>query len=97
MNKPTIAVLPKKIVIYIRNGESLFNNFSVETSWNNWIDLISCKMLLYDYSNMNDFSFMKSWHLPLTHWGQAPHICVGNLTIIDSDNGLSPARHKAII
>ena len=25
------------------------------------------------------------------------HICVGNLTIISSDNGLSPGRHQAII
>ena len=25
------------------------------------------------------------------------HICVGNLTIIGSDNGLSPARLQAII
>ena len=25
------------------------------------------------------------------------HICVGNLTIIGSDNGLSPGRRKAII
>ena len=25
------------------------------------------------------------------------HICVGNLTIIGSDNGLSPGRHQAII
>ena len=25
------------------------------------------------------------------------HICVGNLTIIGSDNGLSPERHQAII
>ena len=25
------------------------------------------------------------------------HICVGNLTIIGSDNGLSPDRHQAII
>ena len=25
------------------------------------------------------------------------HVCVGNLTIIGSDNGLSPGRHKAII
>ena len=25
------------------------------------------------------------------------HICVGNLTIIDSDNGLSPGRRQAII
>ena len=26
-----------------------------------------------------------------------PHICVGNLTIIGSDNGLSPGRRQAII
>ena len=33
----------------------------------------------------------------LTHWGRVTHICVGNLTIIASDNGLSPSRRQAII
>ena len=33
----------------------------------------------------------------LTHWGRVTHICVGNLTIISSDNGLSPGRRQAII
>ena len=33
----------------------------------------------------------------LTHWGRVTHICVGNLTNIDSDNGLSPSRRQAII
>ena len=33
----------------------------------------------------------------LTHWGRVTHICVGKLTIIGSDNGLSPDRHQAII
>ena len=33
----------------------------------------------------------------LTHWGRVTHICVGNLTIIGSDNGLSPDRRQAII
>ena len=32
----------------------------------------------------------------LTHWGWVTHICVGNLTIIGSDNGLSPGRRQAI-
>ena len=32
----------------------------------------------------------------LTHWGRVMHICVGNLTIIGSDNGLSPGRRQAI-
>ena len=33
----------------------------------------------------------------LTHWGRVTHICVGKLTIIGSDNGLSPAPRQAII
>ena len=32
-----------------------------------------------------------------THWGRVTHICVGKLTIIASDYGLSPVRHQAII
>ena len=34
---------------------------------------------------------------PLTYWGQVTHICVGNLTIIGSDNGLSPYQCHAIV
>ena len=34
---------------------------------------------------------------PLTHWGRVTHICVSKLTIIASDNGLSPGRRQAII
>ena len=33
----------------------------------------------------------------ITHWGRVTHVCVGNLTIIGSDNGLSPGRRQAII
>ena len=35
--------------------------------------------------------------IALTHWGRVTHICVSNLTIIGSDNGLSPGRRQAII
>ena len=35
------------------------------------------------------FLLLNEW---LTHWGRATHICVGKLTIIGSDNGLSPGR-----
>ena len=30
------------------------------------------------------------------HWGRVTHICGGNLTIIGSDNGLSPGRRQAM-
>ena len=33
----------------------------------------------------------------LTLWGRVTHICVSKLTIIGSDNGLSPRRRQAII
>ena len=33
----------------------------------------------------------------LTHWGRVTHVCVGKLTIIGSDNGLSLGRCQAII
>ena len=33
----------------------------------------------------------------VTHWGRVTHLCVGKLTIIGSDNSLSPGRRQAII
>ena len=33
----------------------------------------------------------------LTHWGRVMHICVAKLTIIGSDNGLSPGWRQATI
>ena len=33
----------------------------------------------------------------LTHWGRVTHTCVGKLTNIDSDDGLSPGRRQDII
>ena len=33
----------------------------------------------------------------LTHWGRVTRICVIKLTIIGSDNGLSPGQRQAII
>ena len=33
----------------------------------------------------------------LIQWGRTTYICISKLTIIGSDNGLSPGRHQAII
>ena len=41
--------------------------------------------------------FENNWPTTVIHWGWVTHICVGNLTIIGSDNGLSPGQHQAII
>ena len=32
-------------------------------------------------------------HWSLTHWGRVTHICVSKLTILGSDNGLSPSHY----
>ena len=42
-------------------------------------------------------NFLSKCLLWLTHWGRVAHICVSNLTIIGSDNGLWPGRRQAII
>ena len=41
--------------------------------------------------------YLKWPYCSSTHWGGVMHICVGNLTIIGSDNGLWPGRCQAII
>ena len=40
-------------------------------------------------------AWSNNWHC--THWGRVTHICVSELTIIGSDNGLSPGRRQDII
>ena len=44
-----------------------------------------------------NFYFGKKYPSCLTHWGRATHMCVGKLTTIGSENGLSPGRRQAII
>ena len=51
-------------------------------------------MIIAGDASDEKFSVLMTW---LTHWGRVTHICVGKLTIIGSDNGLSPGRRQAII
>ena len=66
--------------------------------------------LLYTWIQNGDWqidgTLLFHWHsaqiirwvnLCLTHWGRVTHICVSKLTIIGSDNSLSPGRRQAII
>ena len=48
-------------------------------------------------SYRQDREFIAYKQILLTHWGRVTHICVGNLTIIGSDNDLSPSWRQAII
>ena len=49
------------------------------------------------YVNVNVTQKKRTRHMALTHWGRVTYVCVSNLTIIVSDNGLSPGRRQAII
>ena len=44
----------------------------------------------------HDWCKLSYYWISLTHWGRVTHICVVDLTIIASDNGLLPGRHQAI-
>ena len=50
--------------------------------------------LLYNLTQQ-DLVFV--WSRTLTHQGRVIHICIGNITLIGSDNGLSPGRRQPII
>ena len=52
---------------------------------------------LLEYAGAYAGAFSWYFMVSLTHWGQVTHICVSKLTIIGSDNGLSPGRRQAII
>ena len=60
---------------------------------------LSIKVLENIFDTMSTFcsSFNVLYKNTLTHWGLVTHIWVSKLTIINSDNGLSPGRRQAII
>ena len=52
------------------------------------------------FISLRCFSFNKNLYeyvLQLTRWGRMTHMCVSDLTMINSDSGLSPGRCQAII
>ena len=61
------------------------------------------KGLYFTYNFIESYFKWHRWQLVtsgsgnISHWGRVTHICVGELTIIVSDNGLSPGRRQAII
>ena len=61
-------------------------------SWEN-------KLLLFQASPLKSLPVapVRLSNSTVTHWGRVTHICVGKLTIIGSDNGLSPGRRQPII
>ena len=62
------------------------------------VRVLCVKMYLYNtYSWHQIVLYISAFTDGLTHWGRVTHICVGKLSIIGPDNGLSPGRRQAII
>ena len=70
--------------------------WTVTSSWTHWLTRACLRSLCVAEL---DTPISKRWTgiVVLTHWGRVTHICFGKLTIIGSDNGLSPGRRQAII
>ena len=66
----------------------------VSLGWNEWKLFLKSHSTTYFTDPVPVKPPRRIW---LTHWGRMTHICVGKLTIIGSDNGLSPRRRQAII
>ena len=73
-------------ILSIRTQETYFNDILFE------IQIFSFKSIRLNMRNVAHFVQGDE----LTHWGRVPHICVSKVTIIVSDNGLSPGRRQAI-
>ena len=80
---------------YCKNSGTVINEclnaFSSAPPWfGNWDSSISIQ------NGSAIYRFFCLYRSILSHWGRGTHICVNKLTIIGSDNGLSPGRCQAI-
>ena len=68
------------------------------TQRNDYVFITFCVCKDTNVHQIQSVSCMVSSYMSmLTHWGRVTHISVGKLTIIGSDNGLSPDRRRVII
>ena len=78
-----------------------FLAYAVKLNWNEYHKAQRIKvngpkpftLISFNQSSVGMVSF--TW-IQLTHWGRGTHICISKLTIIGSDNGLSPFRRQAL-
>ena len=71
--------------------------FQITVDWNLALSHQKFLQNRQPFSNNASFRVAIRATVLLTHWGRVTHICVKKLTIIVSDNGLSPGRRHAII
>ena len=87
-----------KVAVIIVPGNGLSPIRCQAIVWSN-ADLLLIETLTntFQWNSVQNWNIFKFKNSILTHWGRVTNICVGKLTIIGSDNGLSPGRRQAII
>ena len=95
-NLLNLRQLSLRIWDVLENHSQAINMFWVPRllSWHSFSPMIQIFSLL---NYLNSHYTLIEVMVILTHWGRVMHICVDKLTIIGSDNGLSPSRRQAII
>ena len=93
-NSPVTSELPSQ-----RPVTRSFDVF-VDLRLNNRLSKQWSRLVIWDAipPNMTSLQWcqIKQCIFPFIYWGRVTNICVGNLTIIGSANGLSPGRRQAI-
>ena len=79
---------PVPVSMYHNTLQCISNQNTIFFIPQNTFESVDCKM---------EATLFRFHWADLTHCGRETHICVGKLTIIGSDNGLSPGRRQAII
>ena len=81
-----------------RHAEISYTNSRFRAWIDNYIHTISWDVITDTWNGLSEkITDVITFPHTLTHWGRVTHICVGKLTNIGSDNGLSPDRRQAII
>ena len=80
--------------LHVGKGQRLCNQCS-KCFWTDIAERVLRSLLMRTFRVV--YPLVSIFLFILTHWGRVTHICVSKLTIIGSDNGLSPGRRQAII
>ena len=94
-----ILLIITKAHCYI-DGVDTHNWLGIIALWlatNNIFQIPGKVRKLWQTTTVDQWKYGVTDQYRLTHWGRVTHICVSKLTIIGSDNGLSPGRRQAII
>ena len=100
---PTIASLPLLMVYFVTFDLTtivvpmpLRGLLGYQINIGEWIcrfTKLICGAWISNYIPMTEYQQVLLAWWRKTHWGRVTHICVSELTIIGSVNGLSPGRH----